>query len=211
MELTLSNLVRTMQTYFRIGTTRLKDASSVLQVRNAADSAYLALAALNVRVQGSNATNAVVLAAPAALSGDFTITLPPNAGSSGYVLQTDGAGTTVWAAVSTNADLVQVEAFTEATTSPLTIFTPPANAIITDVVIDVTTAAGAGSPTCSVGISGTVARDMATTESDLKTVGRYQANPDTDVTGSPAAIILTITPSGQTFTGKVYVKYTNPS
>lgn len=211
MELTLSNLVRTMQTRFQIGIVRLKDSSGVMQMRNAADSAYVALAALNLRVQGANATNAVVLAAPAALGSDLTITLPPDVGSSGYVLQTDGAGTTIWAAVSTNADLVQVESFTEATSSPLTIFTPPANAIITDVVIDVSVAAGGGAPTVSVGVSGTVARDMATTESDLKIVGRYQVNPDTAVGGSPAAIILTITPASQTFTGKVYVKYTNPA
>lgn len=211
MDLTLSNLVRTMQTRFQIGIVRLKDSSGVMQMRNAADSAYVALAALNVRVQGSNATNAVVLAAPAALGSDLTITLPPDVGASGYVLQTDGAGTTVWAAVTTNSDLVQVESFTEATSSPLTIFTPPANAILTDIVIDVSVAAGGGSPTVSVGVSGTVARDMATTENDLKTVGRYQANPDTAVGGSPAAVILTIVPSSQTFTGKVYVKYTNPA
>jgi len=46
-------------------------------------------------VKSSN-SNAVVLAAPAALAASYTITLPPNDGTSGQVLTTDGNGVTTW-------------------------------------------------------------------------------------------------------------------
>lgn len=74
MELTLSNLVRTMQTKFRIGNFTLKDVSGTISLRNAADSA-----------------DASIIAA----SAKFT-TSPV----SGYVLTTDGSGNGTWASPS---------------------------------------------------------------------------------------------------------------
>jgi hypothetical protein len=112
---------------------------------------------------------------------------------------------------SANGELVQTEDFTQATASPLTIFTPPANAIIREVAVQVTTPAAGGSPTISIGVAGTVERDMAASESDLKTTAIYRVSPMTAVGASPAAIIATLVPSGQTFTGKVFVIYTNAS
>lgn len=40
--------------------------------------------------------NTVALAAPAALAADYTLVLPPNDGSNGQVLTTDGNGVTTW-------------------------------------------------------------------------------------------------------------------
>ncbi len=211
MDLTLSNLVRTFSTYFRIGTFRLKDASGVAQVRNGGDTAFASLGMLSAKIHGTNATNSVVLQAPDALGATVTLTLPPTDGASNQFLKTDGSGILDWADANSNSDLVQVEAFTEATSSPVTIFTPSANAIITKVAVEVSVAASGGSPTISVGISGTVDRDMTAAENDLKTVGLYETTPYTAVGGSPAAVIATITPSAQTFTGKVYIYYTNPA
>jgi len=42
----------------------------------------------------------VTVAAPAALAGDVTFTLPPDNGTNGYVLQTNGSGVTSWVAQS---------------------------------------------------------------------------------------------------------------
>ena len=46
-------------------------------------------------VKSSN-NNAVALAAPTALASSYVITLPPNDGTSGQVLTTDGNGVTTW-------------------------------------------------------------------------------------------------------------------
>ncbi|MBX9766693.1 MAG: hypothetical protein K2X47_05425, partial [Bdellovibrionales bacterium] len=45
-------------------------------------------------------TSGYVQIQPAAAAGSWNLTLPPNAGTSGYVLQTDGAGVTTWVAAS---------------------------------------------------------------------------------------------------------------
>lgn len=40
--------------------------------------------------------NTIAVVAPAALAADYTLTLPPNDGSNGQVLTTDGNGVTTW-------------------------------------------------------------------------------------------------------------------
>jgi hypothetical protein len=45
-----------------------------------------------------NGSNYVAVKAPAALAADWTMTLPDSAGTSGYVLSTDGSGATSWVA-----------------------------------------------------------------------------------------------------------------
>lgn len=120
-----------------------------------------------------------------------------------YVPITDSAGGAV--------GHVKTASFTQATSSPLTIFTPPANARLSKLVVKVDTAASGGSPTLSIGVSGTVARDMDTTENNLKATGIYEVAPFTDVGSSPAAVIVTIVPDAQTFTGRIWVYYENAS
>lgn len=93
----LANLTRTMQAFFRIGSIRIKDESGKVAMRNGADSANVDLAAKQVHVRGSNASNAVILTAPA-LGGSVTLTLPPNDGNSNDVLRTDGNGVLTWGA-----------------------------------------------------------------------------------------------------------------
>lgn len=112
--------------------------------------------------------------------------------------------------VTENANLTQAVSFTEATTSPLSIFTPPASAILTSISIVVDVAAGASTPTIQLGTAVTPDLYVASTEVDLLTTGTYIFYPFVDVTGTPAEIVLTITPAGQTFSGRVYVTYSNP-
>lgn len=204
----ISDLIGTLRTYFKIGSVRLKNSSGVLEIKNTGDTAYAQTNTYAIGVLGSNASNKITVGAPAGLSGNMNFVLPPDHGTVGYFLRTDGSGTTTWVPGSSNATVFNQEAFTEGTSSPLTIFTPPANATITKVVVNVTVAASGGSPTLSVGVSGTVERDMAAADIDLKTVGVYEVTPMTDVTGTPAAVIATITPSAQTFTGTVWVECT---
>lgn len=207
----LSNLTRTLSTYFRFGTLRLKDSSGVMEVRNAADSANADLAANKLRVKGSNAANAVILDAPGSLGANLTLVLPGSDGASGEYLKTNGSGTLSWGTPGSNSDMTQVESFTEATSSPLTIFAPAANTVIRQITIEVTVAASGGSPTVQVGYAADPDAYLLTTESDLKEVGCYSVYPMSVLGASPADVLLTITPSGQTFQGKVYIVHTVPN
>lgn len=47
-------------------------------------------------INNSNNNNAIAITAPAALAASYTITLPPNDGTAGQVLTTDGSGVTTW-------------------------------------------------------------------------------------------------------------------
>lgn len=51
---------------------------------------------LNGFEASSNNGNTITLAAPASLAADYTLTLPPNDGTNGQVLTTDGNGVTTW-------------------------------------------------------------------------------------------------------------------
>ncbi len=209
---TLSRLVRTMQDFFRIGTIRIKDSAGTVQLRNGGDTAYADTAVNKIRLQGNNATNAVVLTSPNGLGANVTFTWPSAVGSSNQVLaDVGGDGTLGFINVSGNANLIQQESFTEATTSPLTIFTPPANARLLRIIIDLQVAAAAGNPTVSVGTAASPALYMTTAESDVKTVATYQVEEPIELGGSPDAIVLTIVPDSQTFSGIVYVEYVNPA
>lgn len=119
------------------------------------------------------------------------------------VLEIRNSGDTADAAIKAY-DRVHQIAFTQATTSPATIFTPENGEIVTEVIVEVTTAAGGGSPTLAIGVSGTTGAYMATTENNLKEVGVYDVEPM--VVNSAAAIIATIVVSAQTFVGKITVK-----
>lgn len=51
--------------------------------------------ATQVQLQSNNA-NSITLDAPNSLSASYTLVLPPNDGSNGQVLTTDGSGVTTW-------------------------------------------------------------------------------------------------------------------
>ena len=54
------------------------------------------VASQNGFIAVSNNNNTVSFAAPGSLAASYTITLPPNDGSNGQVLTTDGNGVTTW-------------------------------------------------------------------------------------------------------------------
>jgi hypothetical protein len=208
----LSDLIGTIRAYFKIATVRLKDSSGVLEVKNSGDTAYANANAHTLGIAGSNASNKVTLTAPAGLGGNVALVLPPAVGTLGYVLSdTDGAGTLGFVAPTSNAATIQVEEFTQATSSPITILAPADDSVITRVIVVVDSAASAGSPTLSVGVAGTAGRDMAATDNNLKAAGIYEVNPMTDVGTDPGDIIATLVPDSQTFSGRVYVEVTVPA
>lgn len=189
----------------------LKHSAGLVQVRNAADSAHAAISASAFRAKDSGSANEVVLQAPS-LAGNVTLTLPDNDGNNGQFLTTDGSGVLDWADSVSNADLTAKEDFTEATSSPLTVVaSPPANCTIREVIVEVTSPATSNSPTIAIGVAGTANRYMTTAENDLKTAGIYKVSPAYDEDGTPDAIIATITPDSETFSGTIYITYSNPA
>lgn len=204
----LSRLGRTMQSIFRIGNINVKDDTGVVQLRNADDTVFADAAINKIRVQGTNATNAVVLTAPAALGASVTFTLPGTDGASGQFLQTDGAGTLSFADAQASAINIAIEAFTEATTSPLTVFTPPDNATIVAVYLELIAAAGSSAGVAlEVGVTGDPDAYMQADENDAAIAAIYKVHPLVEVGVAPDPVLLTLTPNAQTFTGEVYVEY----
>lgn len=209
----LSDLIGTMAAYFRVGGGsgfRLSNSSGTCNVENAGGTSKAPLGTHTLNLHGSNATNKISITAPAGLGGDVNFVFPDNDGSANQLMGTDGSGNLSFYDAVSSGELCQQEAFTQGTSSPMTIFTPPANAVITRVQIEVTSAASAGAPLVSVGIAADNDRDMETTQSDLKTAGLYEVTPMSDVGGTPGAINLYITPDSQTFSGETRVWYVVP-
>jgi hypothetical protein len=98
--------------------------------------------------------------------------------------------------------------FDENTTSPIIIFTPPNNSVITKCIIVADTAALTGTPTCSLGTLLAPGRDMATTDSDLLTLGTYIYEPYTACSSTSGSIYLTLTGHESSgVEGRAYIKY----
>lgn len=211
-DLTLSNLIRTVSSYLRIGTFRVSDEAGQVGLRNSDDSAYVDASVNRVQIHGDNAANAVILDAPNSLGGNVTFTLPNADGTTGQLLGTDGAGTLDWYNSEANATKVEEQVFTQASTT-VVIFSPPANGVLTEVAVLVPAggSAAGGSPTIRVGVLSDPDAYMTTTQSDLTSEGLYIVYLREQLSGTPNDVQLTVSADGQTFNGTVYVTYTNPS
>jgi len=207
----LSNLRGTMQDLFGVGGTggvNLKNSSGKLLIRNAADSADATMQVGSLEIKDSGSANVIIFNAPS-LSGNVTFTLPQDDGTPGQFLQTDGSGVLSWASSSSNADITDQTTFDQ-TSGTLAMFTPPANAVIKEVWCCVDVAAGGGSPTIKVGVSGNLDKYMEVTGVDLKTAANYRSMPMIQET-TALAIVATIVASSQTFSGRLYVTYAVPA
>lgn len=209
----IADLAGTMMSKFQIGGTSgewIKHVSTgVLAVRNAADGADADLEVNGLRIKDSGSANVILFQAPT-LVGNVTFTLPADDGTPGQFLQTNGSGVLSWQDSSSNAAILWETDFSQADNGTLALFTPPNLALLDEFQVETLTAAGGGSPTLKIGIAGTTAKYMDTTENDLKTVGRYNISPEFDEDSSPDAVIATIVASSQTFTGKIRARYGVP-
>lgn len=212
-----SKLRGTIETIFGIGlgTTRvnLKNGSGThLEVRNADDTGYLGLKSSFVDLQDANGQRAR-LAVPD-LAGDYTLTMPPDDGSPGQVLQTDGSGGLSWVANGSAAGgmIADTTALAFGSASPLTLFTLPANAVIFRVRIIVDTAFNGTTPQVTIGISGTTAKYTAAADCDLKTAGEYVIEPGVAPVGSTENLIATYTASGSSVgAARIVIEYAVPA
>lgn len=102
---------------------RLKNVSGVIQARNAADGTFADLYGailkaasdlieINSDAAGAGADWKYTISRPAAgMISNLTFTLPPNTGSTGQVLTTDGAGTLSWATPIAPSNVMKVESY----------------------------------------------------------------------------------------------------
>lgn len=207
---------------------RIKNSTGNLVVRNNADGADAELTASKVNISG----NILVLNSDAAGSGAdwlytiqrpssgmtaaVTITLPPDDGTAGQVLQTDGSGVTTWTTVATAATVtVDTTTINFGDTSPIAMFTLPANAVVDEVDVIIDTAFNDVAAQLSIGISGTPAKFMSAGANYLAgtALSVYTATACRGVatSGSTQAVIATLSPgSASAGSVRVQVKYYIP-
>jgi hypothetical protein len=192
---------------------KLKNSSGTLLLRNKADTNQADLGLKTVLLYDSAGTRKTTLGMPTGAAGDLTFNLPTTAGSANQVLQTDGAGNTSWVAAGSTAACVTEDTTSLAfgTSSPVTMFTLPANAVVKDVRVVVDTAFD-GTPTMSVGVSGTTSKYAGTGDVDLTTAGEYVVSPGLAADGTTNALIATYSAGGATVgAGRVIVAYSIPA
>jgi hypothetical protein len=223
------DLIGTTKAFIRIGFTgpRLKNSSGNLLVRNAGDSADVELTALKLNVSG----NVVDINSDAAGSGAdwkytlqrpssgmgaaVVLTLPPTDGSPGQAIVTDGDGNLTFedAASTASSDKADTTTLAFDSTSPVAMFTLPANAVIEKIQVIIDTAFD-GAPTASVGISGTVSKYLASTDIDLTQAATtvFEIHPGVTAPGGTEALIITYAAGGATAgSARFLVFYAIPS
>lgn len=222
-----ADLIGTTLGYFRIGKTgpRLKDNAGDLDVRNSADSADAAVTAeqfkassdtglvINSDATGTGADWKVSIARPATgMTADWTLTVPDSPGSPNQVLQTDGSGTTVWVDAASGAtDISDSTTVTFGSTTPVAMFTLPANAVILSVNCIVDTVFD-GTASLTVGVVGDTAKYMGAADNDLQEIAVWQTNPGAEPVGAAEALIVTYADGGATAgSARVLVNYSVPS
>ena len=206
---------------------RLKNSSGALLVRNPGDTVDAAVTASQLNNSGdtivlnSDAVNsgtdyAITLARPTTgMGAGYTYKLPISAGSPGQVQATDGSGNLYWLTIAGTADKISSDTTTLAfgTTSPLTLFTLPANAVVESVRVIIDTAFN-GTPSLSIGITGTTSKYMSSTQVDLTGVATtiYEVYPGKTSVGTTEALIATYS-AGAASAGaaRIEVDYVVPS
>lgn len=204
----------TLRTVFQIGIggPNLKNNSGVVEVKNAADSAYADLRARQIVLSDAD-TNKITLLAPA-ITTDYSLEFPVDDGSPGQALKTNGSGVLSWETIASGDDKVITDTTNLAfgSTSPLALFTLPANAVIHFVKVIVDTVFDGAAPTLSIGITGTVSKYMGTSDVDLKTAGIYEVDPGIVANGSTEALIATYAAdSSAAGAARILVSYSIPS
>lgn len=209
---------------FRVGLTglNLKSSAGSLLVRNTADSADAPIQASQLRNTGTSVligtTNVLTFQQNASQSGGLTVILPAAKATDGQVLA-QKAGTAAgviefeFISSGSTADKSTRDTTTLAfgSSSPLSLFTLPANAVIDKIRIVVDTAFN-GTPSLSIGITGTTSKYVASTQVDLTVARSYEVYPDLPASGSSEALIATYAAgSASAGSARILVDYSIPS
>ncbi len=216
-----------------IGGPFLKNNSGTLESRVAADNAYASMRALVIAATGDSiilneqagetgADWKFTISRPSSgMTEDIQVIMPAGAPSIGQALtvasQTSGVITMQWSSVTAGNQLISADTTTLAfgSTSPVTMYTAPANAeeYWFQITID-TPFTGGTNPTMSVGISGTTSKYVSSTQVDLTAPAGtvYEISPGVVPSGSSENLICTYSGGGST-AGSARIKgfYSIPS
>jgi hypothetical protein len=222
------DLLGSTKSQFKLGLlgVLLKNLSGNLTVRNNADSADAEITVsklnnsgdsivINSDAAGSVADWKLTLARPASgMASDLTITLPSNAGTPNQVLQTDGSGNLSWVSASSTASSIKDKSINLAygTTSPVAMFTTGASDVIDSIDIIVDTAFN-GTPTMTVGISGTTSKYTAASQVDLTAAAttKFMINPNLPAQGAESLILTYVAGGATAGAARVVVHYATPA
>jgi hypothetical protein len=220
------DLKGTTENIFRIGTHAWKGITGGFAARNAADNADEKVQASQFEATGntgliinSDAANtgadwSITINRPASgMAAGYTLTLPTTDGSPSEYLQTDGSGNLTWAGVGGSSDKMTVDTTSLAfgTSSPLTLFTTPANAVVHKVQVIIDTPFD-GTATVTVGITGTTSKYMGASQNVLQGTAKdiYETNPGESAASE--ALIATYSAGGATVgAARILVYYSVPS
>lgn len=186
---------------------KLKNNSGSLQVRDNGDTTFadVELAKLHI-----NDADTVTIQASPSQTAPYTLTLPVDTGSPSQVLSTDGSGVLSWVAAGSTDSCWKVDStsFTFGSTSPVSMFTLPANAIIDRVTVIIDTPFD-GTPSMSVGVNGGSASKYFGSGDVLMTeAGRYDVPNESIPVGTTEALEITYAGGGATAgAGRVLVTY----
>lgn len=188
---------------------RLKNNSGNLVVRNSNDNADAEITTSKVNISGndfvlnsdsagSGADWKITVTRPTSgMTADYTLTLPVDDGSPSQVLTTNGSGVLSWTSTGVTSSCLKFDTTTLAfgDSSPLSLFTLPANAVVHLVRIIVDTAFN-GTPSLSIGIVGTTSKYASTTQIDLATADIYDITPAQIPVGTSEDLIATYSAGG---------------
>ena len=227
------DLLGTVRSSFQIGLggPRLKNNAGALEGKNAADAAYTAIAAslfktygndfeLNSGAAGAGADWKFTVRRPSTgMTHDLTVIYPSGDPTAGQALTVASFSSNIitlqWTTVAAGNDKEMVDSTTLAfgAASPLAMFTLPANAVVTLVQVIVDTAFN-GTPSLSIGISGTTSKYVPSTAVDLTAAATtvFEYIPGLTADGSTNAIIATYAAGGASAgSARLLVFYTIPA
>jgi len=212
----MPSLFRVVVKVFVLGLTgvSIKNNSGVLDVKNNADTAYASVKSQDVTLFNNTAGFGNTIQSGATQAANYTYTLPLTDGTAGQVLQTDGSGVLDWVSAGSTAACWTVDstALAFGSSSPVTMFTLPANAVIDSVIVIVDTAFD-GTPTMSVGVNGGSASKYVGSGDVLLTVAdRYEIPNQIAPVGTTEALEITYAAGGATVgAARVLVTYAVPT
>lgn len=223
-----SDIIGVSTSFFKIGFSGfgLKNSSGTMEVRNTADNAYAPIVTSKLNVSG----DVVELNSDAASSGAdwkftiqrpssgmtaaVTLTLPTTDGSPNEFLRTDGFGVCSWASAGDTslADKLDTTTLGFGTASPAAMFTTGANDVIEYIEVVIDTAFN-GSPSASVGITGTTSKYMPSTAIDLTQAAstRFVYHPGLPAGGSENLIITYAAGGASAGSARFIVHYATPA
>ena len=222
-----SDLVGSTKGYFRLGLTgpRLTNNAGNLDIKNAANNADAAITASAVNISGNTLTiNSdaaesaadwkMTLSRPASgMSANVAITLPPDDGTPGQVMVTDGSGVLTWASAASTAlcDKVDTTELAFGSSATVALFSTGVADVINKIQVVVDTPFNGTAPTVSIGVAGTVSKYSAVTDVDLKTAGVYEINPGLPAAGIEALIATYAADTSSAGAARILVFYASPA